>query len=75
MEIAESIKFSGMTIPELEKQLRQPDALIKEQARRIKELEKEIEELKELLVEKAESKSTRRVGFWRSLRGSNRAVA
>ena len=56
-----------MTIPELEKQLRQRDAkqlrqrdaLIKEQARRIKELEKKIEELKELLVEKAKSKESK----------------
>ena len=48
-----------MTIPELEEQLRQRDALIKEQARRIKELEMKIGELKELLVEKAKSKESK----------------
>jgi hypothetical protein len=41
-----------MTIPELEEQLRQRDA-------RIKELEKQIEELKKLLVEKAKSKESK----------------
>ena len=59
MEIWESVKFSGMTIPELEEELRQRDARIKEQAARIKELEREIEELKELLVEKAKSKESK----------------
>ncbi len=38
VEIPESFKFSGMTIPGLEEQLRQRDAQIKEQAARIKEL-------------------------------------
>lgn len=52
MEIWESLKFSDMTIPELEEQLRQRDA-------RIKELEKQIEELKKLLVEKAKSKESK----------------
>jgi len=50
---------SGMTIPELEEQLRQRDAQIEEQAARIKELEREIEELKKLLVEKAKSKESK----------------
>ena len=59
VEIPESFKFSGMTIPELEEQLRQRDAQIKEQAARIKELEKEIEELKKLLVEKAKSRESK----------------
>ena len=59
MEVRESLKFSRMTIPELEEQLRQRDTQIKEQAARIKELEKEIEELKKLLVEKAKSKESK----------------
>jgi len=59
VKIPESFKFSGMTIPELEKQLRQRDAQIKEQAAQIKELEKEIEELKKLLVDKAKSKEAK----------------
>jgi len=66
VEIWESVKFSGMTIPELEEQLRQRDAQIegqaariKEQAARIKELEREIEELKKRLVEKAKSKESK----------------
>jgi len=37
-----------MTIDELKEQLRQRDALIAEQAARIKELEKQVEELKKL---------------------------
>jgi hypothetical protein len=41
-----------MTVPELEEQLRQRDA-------RIKELERKIEELKKLLVEKAKSKESK----------------
>ena len=57
--IAESFRFSSMTIPELEEQLRQRDAQIEEQARRIKELEKKIEELKELLLKKAQSKESK----------------
>jgi len=48
-----------MTISELEKQLRQRDALIEKQAARIKELEREIGELKKLLVEKAQSKEAK----------------
>ncbi|MDD4270787.1 MAG: hypothetical protein PHN77_21400, partial [Thermoguttaceae bacterium] len=48
-----------MTIDELEEQLRQRDALIVEQAARIKELEKQVEELKKLLVEKAKSKESK----------------
>ena len=48
-----------MTIPELEEQLCQRDALIEEQAARIKELEREIEELKKLLGEKAKSKESK----------------
>ena len=66
MEISESFKFSGMTIPELEEQLHERDARIKEQAARIKEqaarikeLEKEILELKKLLVDKAKSKEAK----------------
>ena len=59
VEFRKSFKFSDMTIPELEEQLRQRDAQIKEQAVRIKELEKEIEELKKLLVEKARSKEAK----------------
>ena len=41
-----------MTVPELEEQLRQRDA-------RIKELEREIEELKKLLLERAKSKESK----------------
>jgi hypothetical protein len=52
VEIWESLKFFGMTVPELEEQLRQRDA-------RIKELERKIEELKKLLVEKAKSKESK----------------
>ena len=48
-----------MTIDELEEQLRQRDALIAEQAARIKELEKQVEQLKKLLVEKAKSKESK----------------
>lgn len=48
-----------MTIPELEEQLRQRDALIAEQAARIKELEKKLDELKKLLVERAEAKEAK----------------
>jgi hypothetical protein len=55
-----------MTISELEKQLRQRDALIekqaaqiKVQAARIQELEREMENLKKLLVEKAQSKEAK----------------
>lgn len=55
-----------MTIPELQKQLRQRDALIEKQAAQIKaqavriqELEREIKELKKLLVEKAQSKEAK----------------
>jgi hypothetical protein len=59
VEILESLKFSLMTIPELEERLRERDALIKEQAARIKELEREIEKLKELLGDKAKAKESR----------------
>jgi transposase len=59
VEIPESFKFSGMTIPELEEQLHERDARIKEQAARIKELEEEIVELKKLLVDKAKSKEAK----------------
>jgi hypothetical protein len=52
VEILESLKFFGMTVPELEEQLRQRDA-------RIKELEREIEELKKLLLERAKSKESK----------------
>jgi hypothetical protein len=48
-----------MTIDELEEQLRQRDALIAEQAARIKELEKQVEELKKLLVDKAKTKESK----------------
>ena len=54
----ESFKFSGMTIPELEEQLRQRDAQIKaqaaqleEQAKRIEELEKANSELRKLFAD------------------------
>ena len=59
MEISESFKFSRMTIPELEEELRKRDAQIKEQAARIKDLERDIEELKRLLGEKAKSKEAK----------------
>ena len=52
MEDQESFSFVAMTIPELEEELRQRDAWIKE-------LERQIEELKKLLVEKAESKEAK----------------
>jgi len=48
-----------MTIDELKEQLRQRDALIAEQAARIKELEKQVEELKKLLGDKAKSKESK----------------
>lgn len=48
-----------MTIGELEEQLRQRDALIAEQAARIKELEEQVEELKKLLVDKAKAKESK----------------
>lgn len=48
-----------MTIDELEEQLRQRDALIAEQAARIKELERQVEELKKLLVDKAKTKESK----------------
>jgi hypothetical protein len=59
VETWESLKFSGMTIPELEEELRKRDAQIKEQAAQIKELKREIEELKRLLLEKAKAKEAK----------------
>jgi len=48
-----------MTIFELEEQVRQRDAVIEQQAARIKELEQQVEELKKLLGEKAKSKESK----------------
>ena len=62
----ESFKFSGMTIPELEEQLRQRDAQIKaqaaqleEQAKRIEELEKANAELRKLFADMARAKESK----------------
>jgi hypothetical protein len=62
----ESFKFSGMTIPELEEQLRQRDAQIKaqaaqleEQAKRIEELEKANAELRKLFADMAKAKESK----------------
>ena len=51
---------SGMTISELKEEFRRRGEVIEKQAARIKELEKEIRELKKLLVEKAQSKESKR---------------